>query len=101
MDDDDIQETGVLGEDNAHSTHPTTATTTNPTTATEEQAPPKPPRPVTEQQKNELILKEAFPNIELPVIKAVLIASGGQIDPAFNALLGMHDIILNHDENLY
>ncbi|KAI0837329.1 hypothetical protein F5Y06DRAFT_86873 [Hypoxylon sp. FL0890] len=90
MDDDDIQETGVLGDDNAHPTT-TTSTNTNQPTATEETAPPKPPRPVTEQQKNEMILKEAFPNIELVVIKAVLTASGGQIDPAFNALLGMSD----------
>ncbi|KAI1418229.1 hypothetical protein F5Y13DRAFT_37580 [Hypoxylon sp. FL1857] len=90
MDDDDIQETGVLGDDSAHATT-TTSTTTNQTPSTEEAAPPKPPRPLTEQQKNELILKEAFPNIETAVIKAVLIASGGQIDPAFNALLGMSD----------
>ncbi|KAI1802727.1 hypothetical protein F4811DRAFT_528207 [Daldinia bambusicola] len=90
MDDDDIQETGVLGDDN---THQTTATSTaaHPSTTSEENAPPKPPRPLTERQKNELILKEAFPSIELPVIKAVLTASGGQIDPAFNALLGMSD----------
>ncbi|KAI1388850.1 uncharacterized protein F4822DRAFT_404162 [Hypoxylon trugodes] len=97
MDDDDIQETGVLGDETAHPTAPSTtaataaSTATNPPTATEESAPPKPPRPLTEQQKNEMILKEAFPGIEATVIKAVLIASGGQIDPAFNALLGMSD----------
>ncbi|KAI0882408.1 uncharacterized protein GGS22DRAFT_43525 [Annulohypoxylon maeteangense] len=90
MDDDDIQETVPLGEDNAHPTT-ATSTTTNPTAATEQAAPPKPPRPLTEQQKNEQILKEAFPDIDLVVIKAVLNASGGQIDPAFNALLGMSD----------
>ncbi|KAI1760892.1 hypothetical protein GGR53DRAFT_507956 [Hypoxylon sp. FL1150] len=98
MDDDDIQETGVLGDE---STHPptalpataaaTSATTNANQTASDNSAPPKPPRPLTEQQKNELILKEAFPSIEVPVIKAVLAASGGQIDPAFNALLGMSD----------
>ncbi|CAN8103555.1 unnamed protein product [Discula destructiva] len=73
--------------------HPsTTAAPTNPTTAASDEAPPpKPPRPVTEQQKNEAILKEAFPGIEAAVIKAVLIASGGRIDPAFNALLAMSD----------
>jgi len=43
---------------------------------------------MTEQQKNEHILKEAFPGIEPGVIKAVLTASGGRIEPAFNALLG-------------
>ncbi|OTB04366.1 hypothetical protein M426DRAFT_320963 [Hypoxylon sp. CI-4A] len=90
MDDDDIQETGILGDETAHPTT-TTPTAANPSTATEYAAPLKPPRPVTEQQKNELILKEAFPSIEASVIKAVLIASGGQIDPAFNALLGMSD----------
>lgn len=68
------------------------------TTTSDETPPPKPPRPVTEQQKNEAILKEAFPSIELSVIKAVLIASGGRIDPAFNALLGMSDPdALQHD----
>lgn len=61
------------------------------TTSSEEAPPPKPPRPTTEQQKNEAILKEAFPGIEASVIKAVLIASGGRIDPAFNALLAMSD----------
>lgn len=50
--------------------------------------PAKPPRPLTEAQKNIGLLKEAFPGIEEPVIKAVLTASGGRIDPAFNALLG-------------
>ncbi|KAI1781042.1 hypothetical protein F4818DRAFT_397591 [Hypoxylon cercidicola] len=97
MDDDDIQETGILGDESAHPTTAhapeTTAATSTTTTAVvpDNAAPPKPPRPLTEQQKNELILKEAFPTIELPVIKAVLTASGGQIDPAFNALLGMSD----------
>lgn len=104
MDDDDIQETGVLGDESAHPTTApapaTTAATATSTTPAADQAiapdvaaPPKPPRPLTEQQKNELILKEAFPNIEVPVIKAVLAASRGQIDPAFNALLGMYDPI--------
>lgn len=35
-------------------------------------------------------LKEAFPNIDVAVIKAVLQASGGSVEPAFNALLGSH-----------
>lgn len=66
-------------------------TNPSPTISSGETPPPKPPRPATEQQKNEAILKEAFPDIEASVIKAVLIASRGQIDPAFNALLGMSD----------
>ncbi|KAI0484432.1 hypothetical protein GGR56DRAFT_613793 [Xylariaceae sp. FL0804] len=90
MDDDDVPETGVLNEDGTRAASTTAAA---PATAArvEETAPAKPPRPVTEQQKNEMILKEAFPSIEVTVIRAVLAASGGQIDPAFNALLGMSD----------
>lgn len=36
-----------------------------------------------------LTLTEAFPTIDLAVVKAVLTASGGKLEPAFNALLGM------------
>ncbi|KAK1761324.1 CUE domain-containing protein 5 [Echria macrotheca] len=88
MDDDDIQDTGVVGADDASA--PKTATTT-PATASEEAAPPKPPRPMTEAQKNQQILKEAFPTLDPAVIKAVLTASGGRVEPAFNALLEMTD----------
>ncbi|RYP06476.1 hypothetical protein DL764_003127 [Monosporascus ibericus] len=93
MDDDDIQETGVVDNDgNAIHVASTAATSaTAPATSQDPVPPAKPPRPLTEQQKNEMILKEAFPNIDASVIRAVLIASGGQIDPAFNALLGMSD----------
>lgn len=88
MDDDDVQESGVLGEDG----HPTSATSAPAAAAATEEVPPaKPPRPISVQQKNEQILKEAFPSLDAAVIKAVLIASGGKIDPAFNALLGMSD----------
>lgn len=54
----------------------------------QEAPPPKPPRPMTEAQKNEMMLKEAFPSVDVGVIKAVLRASGGQVEPAFHALLG-------------
>jgi len=85
MDDDDVQETGILNEDGTpHAPPPATAAT-----AGDEAPPPKPPRPMTEQQKNVQILKEAFPGVEETVIKAVLSASGGRIEPAFNALLGL------------
>ena len=57
----------------------------------EDVAPPKPPRPLAPEQQAENTLKEAFPTIEAPVIKAVLRASGGRVEPAFNALLGMSD----------
>ncbi|KAF5598441.1 CUE domain-containing protein [Fusarium pseudocircinatum] len=98
LDDDDVQESGVLDSN----TTPAAATNTTPTqaqaqtqtqapTPTNETAPPKPPRPVSEAQKNETILKEAFPTVELSVIKAVLRASGGRVEPAFHALLEMTD----------
>jgi hypothetical protein len=104
MDDDDVQDTPTLDSTEAKSasaptaanpsaagvSSPTASATTNPITTTE-QVPSKPPRPVTEQQKNELMLKEAFPSIDINVIRAVLTASNGRIDPAFNALLGMSD----------
>lgn len=95
MDDDDVPETGVLNN-SATTTTSTPPITTN-TTAyvpapapayTHEMPPTQPPRPILAQQNNEHILKEAFPGIDATIIKAVLIASSGQIDPAFNALLG-------------
>lgn len=58
----------------------------------EEGAPPaKPPRPLSPQQQAENTLIEAFPSIDTKVVKAVLMASGGKVEPAFNALLGMSD----------
>ncbi|OBT69797.1 hypothetical protein VE03_00695 [Pseudogymnoascus sp. 23342-1-I1] len=86
MDDDDVQDTPVAsGEQH-------TAPAGQPAAGTQtEQAPAKPPRPLSAQQQAENTLKEAFPGVEAAVIKAVLIASGGKIEPAFNALLGMTD----------
>ncbi|GAB7350876.1 hypothetical protein MBLNU459_g1395t1 [Dothideomycetes sp. NU459] len=58
----------------------------------EEEAPPaKPPRPLSPQVQAENTLIEAFPSIDAKVVKAVLMASGGKVEPAFNALLGMSD----------
>ena len=54
----------------------------------EDVAPPKPPRPVKPEQQAESTLREAFPSIDAAVVKAVLRASGGRVEPAFNALLG-------------
>lgn len=103
MDDDDVQETGVLGADgnttsasapakdtNTATTAPTTESTSTPAAGKDgDDAPPaKPPRPLTETQKNEMILKEAFPSVDINIIKAVLSASAGRVEPAFNALLG-------------
>ncbi|KAF2395525.1 hypothetical protein EJ06DRAFT_269350 [Trichodelitschia bisporula] len=53
--------------------------------------PAKPPRPMSPQAQAEATLIEAFPSIDIKVVKAVLMASGGKVEPAFNALLGMSD----------
>ncbi|KAA8564969.1 hypothetical protein EYC84_010738 [Monilinia fructicola] len=79
MDDDDVPE-GTTGAD---------VPATNKTA--DEIPPAKPPRPLSPQQQAENTLKEAFPSIDTAVVKAVLIASGGRVEPAFNALLGMSD----------
>lgn len=57
----------------------------------EEIPPQKPPRPLSPQVQAENTLIEAFPSIDTKVVKAVLAASGGRVEPAFNALLGMSD----------
>jgi hypothetical protein len=60
----------------------------------QEEAPPvKPPRPLSPQQQALITLIEAFPSIDGKVVKAVLAASGGQMEPAFNALLGSFYIL--------
>ncbi|CRG85236.1 hypothetical protein PISL3812_02348 [Talaromyces islandicus] len=56
-----------------------------------EAPPPKPPRPLSPRQQAEATLKEAFPSIDAGVIKAVLTASGYNVERAFHALLGMTD----------
>lgn len=38
----------------------------------------------------EATLIEAFPDTDPKVVKAVLVASGGKVEPAFNALLSTH-----------
>jgi hypothetical protein len=93
MDDDDVQESGVLNtEDGTVKPNATTPAPANaPAAGSNEAAPPKPPRPQTEEQKNMATLKEAFPSVDDAVIKAVLRASSGRIDSAFNALLEMTD----------
>jgi len=63
-----------------------------PNTTSEDPPPPaKPPRPLSPREQAEKTLTEAFPSIEAAVVKAVLSASGGNVEPAFNALLGMTD----------
>ncbi|KAK3112817.1 ubiquitin-binding protein cue5 [Teratosphaeriaceae sp. CCFEE 6253] len=60
--------------------------------------PPKPPRPLSPQQQAENTLIEAFPSIDTKVVKGVLHASNGRVEPAFNALLGMSDPDFQADE---
>jgi hypothetical protein len=94
MDDDDVQEQGTLNTEDAaakSNTATTPASANATTTGSEEAAPPRPPRPLTEEQKSQQMLKEAFPTVDDSVIRAVLRASGGRIESAFNALLEMTD----------
>ncbi|KAF1838030.1 hypothetical protein BDW02DRAFT_565291 [Decorospora gaudefroyi] len=58
---------------------------------TTEMPPQKPPRPVDPQVQAQNTLIEAFPDVDSNVVKAVLVASGGKVEPAFNALLSMSD----------
>lgn len=108
MDDDEGQESGVVNESQGAAANAGGAATDDkdgrdgggdapagdaaPVSSTDADAddapPPKPPRPLTEAQKNELTLKEAFPSVDIGVIKAVLRASRAQVEPAFHALLG-------------
>lgn len=69
-----------------------TDTSTKPTPPPKDEVPPaKPPRPLNPREQAEQTLIEAFPTIEKSVVRAVLTASGGQMEPAFNALLEMTD----------
>ncbi|GAM86402.1 hypothetical protein ANO11243_044160 [Dothideomycetidae sp. 11243] len=75
-----------------HEGHASGESRPQPASVEDEEAPPaKPPRPVSPQQQAEHTLIEAFPSIDAKVVRAVLTASGGQVEPAFNALLGMSD----------
>ncbi|CCD25393.1 ubiquitin-binding protein CUE5 NDAI_0F00740 [Naumovozyma dairenensis CBS 421] len=76
--------------------------TDNTKDADNEECPPLPTRRKTTEDVSEGLqkprenpiltqLKEAFPNIEEKYVKAVIIASQGVLDPAFNALLYLSD----------
>ncbi|OAL71600.1 hypothetical protein A7D00_4505 [Trichophyton violaceum] len=88
--DDEPQETGLT------STNTTTTTSSRPSSQlnlaanmqNQSQGQPRTPNPY---QRIIDDLKEAFPNIDAPVIKAVVVASDGNVERAFNALLGMSD----------
>ncbi|KAK4216137.1 CUE domain-containing protein 5 [Rhypophila decipiens] len=93
MDDDDVQEPGLLPveDSNTKSTAAATSPASANAPASSEAPPPKPPRPVSRTQEHEQTLKEAFPTVEPAVIKAILTASAGDIERAFIALLQMTD----------
>ncbi|PGH06183.1 hypothetical protein GX51_02571 [Blastomyces parvus] len=82
--DDEPQESGVTSIQTPSAPKPSTA-------GGNEGAPPKPPRPISPMQQAETTLKEAFPSIDAGVIKAVLVASDGNVERSFHALLGMSD----------
>jgi CUE domain len=70
----------------------TTSTTVAPGSESGSPPPPaKPPRPLSPREQAEKTLIEAFPSIDVAVVKAVLTASSGNVEPAFDALLGMTD----------
>lgn len=62
--------------------------------------PPKPPRPLSPFSQAHLTLSEAFPTVEPNVVRAVLVASSGLVDPAFNGLLSLSDPEYQLDENM-
>lgn len=97
LSDDEVQDTGILGDDGPRSPVPPAV---NAPASTTETAPQKPPRPQTEAQKNLQILKEAFPSVDQGIIKAVLSASGGKVEPAFNALLGKPQSIFTQQSHI-
>lgn len=57
----------------------------------DEDAPPAPPRPVDPVTKLKKELKDAFPSIDDRLITGILIASQGDLDLSFNALLYISD----------
>jgi hypothetical protein len=60
--------------------------------------PPKPPRPVNRMEQDAKALADMFPDTDAKVIKAVLVASGGDVERAMNALLSMNDPNFTADE---
>lgn len=94
---DDEQETGTVSPQGHETPTKTPAKAPSPRPRVsfqdghEEIPPTKPPRPLSPAQQAENTLIEAFPTIDTKVVKAVLTASGGKIEPAFNALLSMSD----------
>lgn len=81
-----LDSTGVLNEST-----PTAPAAPSSILSDEQPPPPKPPRPLSAREQAEKTLGEAFPSIDAAVIKAVLTAGGGNVESAFDALLGMTD----------
>lgn len=83
---------------------PTSSTDNKPTNEdnleNDEKLPTPPPRPVSPFSQISKTLKEAFPTIEDKLITAVIIASQGNLDPAFNALLYISDSSYKPEINL-
>lgn len=76
----------------------TTSTAVVPESESDGPPPPaKPPRPLSPREQAEKTLIEAFPSIDVAVVKAVLTASSGNVEPAFDALLGMSDPDSQHE----
>jgi len=85
---------GQVNDPELNSLEPTPTARPMATTTAASVAPAMPPRPLSPKDEAKTTLKEAFPNVDENVIEAVLVASGGQIEPAFNALLGTSPIPL-------
>ena len=85
--DDDLADVGLHGGGAAAAAGSMSDATPKPGSG-DDIGPPQPPRPVDARLQAETTLKEAFPSIDAAVIRAVLMASGGSLEPAFNALLG-------------
>ncbi|CDK25107.1 unnamed protein product [Kuraishia capsulata CBS 1993] len=75
--------------DTVKETTPATETTSAP--STEAAPPPRPPRPLSPKALAKKTLKDAFPDVDDKYITMVLIASRGEMDPAFSALLYLND----------
>lgn len=83
----------VNNNSDLHSLDPTPTAGPMATATATSGVPAMPPRPLSLKDEAKRTLKEAFPNVDENVIEAVLVASGGQIEPAFNALLGISPIL--------
>lgn len=66
--------------------------------AESENAPPPPKRPLSPLAQLKTDLKEAFPQVEDKYIQTVIIASQGQAEPAFSALLYLLDPSISPEE---